>query len=345
MQKKTHLKEFEREKIEYWLRLKMTVGQMADKLGRNHSVISREISRNRGPDGRYLSRDAQRRADARRERRKGRKLERDGPLHDWVVAKLRGDGMKQGWAPHVIAGRLKKYPELVDDPEVRGKTVSHEAIYRYIYEGEGRWEGLYHLLPHRHSKRKGRKGRKRRQQSKIPERVSIHERSTEAGARKRAGDWESDTAEGTGKACLSVQADRRFRTAHLHKTADKTKGETEQAIRKTIESYPEHLQEDLFKTMTFDNGGEGTDHGRIRDSYNIDTYFCDPYCSWQKGTVENLIGLIRLRFIPKKTDLSTLSDREISDIESFLNCMPRKSLGYLSPNEALEQYLKEAVHY
>ncbi|MBU0625650.1 IS30 family transposase [Patescibacteria group bacterium] len=338
MSKKTHLKEFEREKIEYWLRLGFGNNEIARKLARSGSSVSDEIRRNSNPDGKYTAADAQRRADQRRERKKGRKLERDAVLHDYVVSLLRGDGMLQGWAPDAIAGRLKHYPELVPE-ELRGKTVSHEAIYQYIYEGEGKWEALYHHLPRKRSRRRIKEGRKTRQQSKIPNRVSIRLRPAEVNERKTFGDWESDTFEGTGSACGSVQVERKSRKIHLHRTADKTKEETERAIRQTIESYPEYLRGEAFRTMTLDNGGEGANHGKLRREYGIDTYFCDPYCSWQKGSVENAIGLVRLRFIPKKTNLSTLSDREFMLMEDFLNDMPGKSLGHLTPNEVAAQYL------
>ena len=338
MQKKSHIKMNEREDIEYWRRLGMGVNVIAKKLDRSKSSVSDELRRNSNEDGTYTAEDAQRRADERRGRRKGRKLEKDGELHDWVVSLLRGDGMEQGRAPDAIAGRLKHQPELVPE-HIRGKTISHEAIYQYIYEGEGRWEGLYHFLPRKRARRRRKKGRKARQRSKIPNRVSIRLRPAEVEERKRFGDWESDTFEGTGPECGSIQVERMSKKLHLHKIANKTKEETEQALRETVESYPEHLQKEVFRTMTLDNGGEGAGHEILKRDYGIDTYFCDPYSSWQKGSVENAIGLIRLRFIPKKTNLSTLSDREIRNIENFLDNMPRKSLGYLTPNEVAEQYL------
>jgi IS30 family transposase len=339
MSKKSHLKEFEREKIEYWLRLGFGNNAIAEKLGRSKSSVSDELRRNGNEDGTYTAKDAQRRCDERKKRRKGRKLEKDRDLHDWVVSLLRGDGMEQGWAPDAIAGRLRDQPELVPEA-IRGKTISHEAIYQYIYEGEGRWEGLYHFLPRKKPRRQRKRGRKARQQSKIPNRVSIRLRPPEVEKRRQFGNWETDTFEGGGPECGSVQLERLSRKVHLHKVADKTKGQTETAVRKTVESYPEHLQDETFRTLTFDNGGEGANHEKIRKDYGIGTYFCDPYSSWQKGSVENVIGLIRLRFIPKKTNLSTLSDREIHNIESFLNDMPRKSLGYLTPNEVANQYLE-----
>ena len=153
------------------------------------------------------------------------------------------------------------------------------------------------------------------------------------------GHWESDSVIYTKqKPVLSVQLERKSRLVRFHKTRDKTAEETEHAIRKTIESLPK----ECFKTMTFDNGTEGARHGNIRDDYEIDTYFCDTYSSWQKGGVENVNGIIRW-FLPKTKDLSVLSDREIYDIQELINDTPRKCLGYRTPNEVIRQYLNEVV--
>ena len=120
--------------------------------------------------------------------------------------------------------------------------------------------------------------------------------------------------------------------ARCHKVADKTADETEQAMRKSIDSLPLPL----WKSVTFDNGGEAATHVNLRNDYDLQTYFCDAYASWQKGGVENLNGLIR-QYIPKRTDISQLTDEQIYGIQERLNNRPRKSLHYLTPNQALER--------
>ena len=326
-----HLTSHERERIEYYLRLKCGIREIGRRLGRDHSVVSREVRRNKGCRTRYTARIAATIEGRRRHRRKGRKLEKDPRLHDYVVSELR-----RGMSPDVIAGCMRLLPV----PWLKGKTVSHESIYRYIYDGEGRHEGLYRLLVH-HRPRRQRHGRRRsRQKLLIPERISIHARAEEVMERKTFGHWESDTViYSKQRAVLSVQIERVSRLLRFHRAQNKSAEETEHAIRKTVESMPTGA----FTTMTFDNGTEGARHGIIRDEYGIRTYFCDAYASWQKGAVENVNGIIR-RFIPKTKDLSALSDREIHEIQERINDTPRKCLGYRTPNYVAGQYLREVVH-
>jgi IS30 family transposase len=163
-------------------------------------------------------------------------------------------------------------------------------------------------------------------------------RPAEVAARTTFGHWESDTIIfPRQKDVLSVQIERRARLTRFHKAPDKSAESTEHAIRKTIES----LSREDFLTMTFDNGSEGANHRVIRDEHGITTYFCDPYASWQKGSVENLNGIIR-RFLPRTKDLSAVTDREIWEIQERINDTERKCLGYLTPNEVYRQYREEA---
>lgn len=327
---KEHLTHYERERIEFYLRLKLGIREIGRRLGRDHSVISREVRRNKGGRTRYAASAAAVIEERRRRRRKGRKLEKDPRLHEHVVRALRS-----GMSPDVIAGCMK----LLPPKELRGKTISHESIYRYIYDGEGRHEGLYHLLLH-HRPRRQKHGRCKAQKSRIPERISIHARPEEVMARTTFGHWESDTViYAKQRSVLSVQIERASRLLRFHKAPDKTAESTEHAIRKSIESLPLGT----FQTMTFDNGTEGARHSIIRDDYGITTYFCDAYASWQKGAVENANGIIR-RFLPKTKDLSALSDREIHEIQERINDTPRKCLGYRTPNDVAGQYLREVVH-
>ena len=114
--------------------------------------------------------------------------------------------------------------------------------------------------------------------------------------------------------------------------------ETEKAISKSIESLPQ----ELFKSLTWDNGKEGVCHTKIRDGYNIETYFCDPYASWQKGGVENLNGLIR-EYLPRETNMATITDEDIYRIQEKFNNRPRKKLGYLTPNKALAAITNQLI--
>ena len=313
--------QYEREIIEVWLRKGKSNRAIARQLNRDHRVVAREIERNSGMVLPYTAASAQRIALRSERNRTRKKLEKDPGLKEYVVAQLRCDH-----SPEQIAGRLKR----VSPPELVGKTLCHETIYQYIYEGEGRYEYLYPHLRKGRPRRRKQRARKPRK-TLIPERVSIHERPEEVQAKTRYGHWESDTVVcKKQREVLSTQYERKAQLVRLHKVRDKSAPETERAIRDTIESLPQ----DLFRTMTFDNGGEGACHVQIRHDYGLETYFCDAYASWQKGGIENMNGLIR-QYVPKNANLKKLTDDQLYAIQERLNNRPRKGLNYLTPNEVI----------
>lgn len=311
----------ERQLIEHGLRKNKSQRAIAKVLKRNPSVIRREIERNSGDYLPYTADSAQRISEQRERKRRWSKLEQDSGLRAHVVAELR-----DGHSPEQIAGILQEHP-----PEhLRGKHICHETIYQYIYEGEGRYEYLYPYLRRKRPRRRKQRTRKPRKAT-ILQRISIHERSAEVAKKKTYGHWESDTIVcKKQKETISVQYERKAQLVRIHKVADKSAASTELAIRDSIASLPQYL----FKTMTFDNGGEGTCHTKIRDDYMLQTYFCDAYASWQKGGVENINGLIR-EYIPKNTNLTKMTDEDIYAIQEKLNNRPRKGLNYLTPNQVI----------
>lgn len=334
--KKNRLTLYEREKIEYYLKLKLGKREIGRRIKRTHSDIIREIKRNSNPDGSYSAVNAQLRTDRRQAKKKGRKLDKDKDLLNYVISEI-----KESISPEIIAGRLKNQTELVlkKYPELKDKSISHESIYDYIYNGEGRFQRLFMFLPYKRKKRQKQKSRKSQRKTTILKKVSIALRPGIVSEKKLFGNFESDSMLfSTGKECLSVQKEMLFQKVHIHRLKNKSAEETEEALRKTIEEYAIH---DL-KTITFDNGTENANHHKIEKDFGIDTYFCDPYCAWQKGSVENINRMIR-RFFPRKRKLSAVSDEEISWVENYLNNLPRKSLNYLSPNEAYAQYLSTGV--
>lgn len=314
-----------------WIEFFSNKGQGPREIGRflkrDHTVVLRELKRNTKPGKKYSAITAQKLADLKAKKTNKRKLETDEILHDYVIGQL-----KEGWSPEEIAGKLRD-----DTPkELIGHYVNYESIYQYIYEGEGRWERLYPHLRKKHRQRRRKYGRKK-QKITIPQRISIHSRPEVVNQRERVGDWETDTmCFSNQRAGLSVQYERKLMLARIHKVKNKTAEETEAAISDTAESVPS----EIFKTLTYDNGKEGVCHTKIRDTFNVQTYFCDAYASWQKGGVENLNGLIR-EYLPRSTDLSTITDEQIYEIQERLNNRPRKKLGYLTPNEALAAAVKQ----
>ncbi len=227
--------------------------------------------------------------------------------------------LRKGWSPEIIAGRLS-----IDKP---GESISHEAIYQYIYEAR---KELISCLVRRHRKRMEKGHSRKHQRPHIPNRVSISERPDITEKRERIGDWESDSmVSRQSKVALNVLADRKSRVTLLKKLQRKTAENTKLAILGSLIKYP-------VLTITYDNGSENTEHEEVNKVLDIKSYFCNPYHSWEKGTVENTIGLIR-RWIPKKTDLAEVSEEEILEIEDWLNNRPRKCLNYQTPLEVLEK--------
>lgn len=310
---------FERQKIEYYLRLKFSKRAIAGKLKRNHSIIVREISRNTKSNGKYQAITAQEKADKRAKKTNKSKLDKDEELKRYVVARMKG-----GWSPEQIAGRLKTHPPK----SMQEKYINHESIYQYIYKESGENKYLFNYL------RKGRKNRRKKcarkpRKDTIIERISIHLRPDSINERKEYGHWESNSMIfRKQRSALNVQYERKSQLVALYKLANKSAEETEAAITKNIESLPE----DFMKSATFDNGSENAKHYRLKKDFGIETYFCDPYASWQKGGVENINGLIR-QYLPRKINLATIADSEIKEIQESLNNRPRKSLDYLTPNE------------
>lgn len=311
---------YDRQKLEYWLRTKQSLRAIAKIMRRDHSVLVRELKRNGdGKRKKYRADTAQRLFEKRVYKQHKGKLDKYPELKEYVV-----EGLKKEWSPDVIAGKMKM--------EKMKQTISHESIYNYIYNRSGQYENLYKHLRQAQPKRQKLHSRKNGK-ILIPERQPIHRRPEYIEERKRYGDWESDSLIfSKQKTILSVQSERKSKLIRLHKAKDKSAEETRNALVKTAES----VEKELFLTITFDNGTENVKHVEIKKEYGIATYFCDPFASWQKGGVENANKLIR-HYLPRKTNLDKLTDRDIYEIQEKLNNRPRKCLNYLSPNEVIHK--------
>ena len=319
---------YEREKIEFHLRAHDSIRGIAAMLCRDHSVVVRELQRNTCRDGTYRAAKAHEYAEKRKGKKRKRKLEADGDLARHVLEMI----TERQWSPEQISGRIKKRLE----PWMDGKGVSHETIYQFIYEGQGRFLGLYQYLRRGRKKRQRRFTRKHRKNQPISFITPIKYRAVEINEKKEFGHWESDTTvcENKGEA-VSVQFERSIQLARLSKVSDKSAEATEGVLRNLIES-------SLVSTLTLDRGTEGGNHWKLRLDYGIDTYHCDAYSSWQKGGVENLNGLIR-QYLPRGIDLSQISDHQIYVIQEKLNDRPRKLLDYRTPNECYRELRASGV--
>lgn len=299
-----------------------SVRQIAAALDRSPSTISRELKRNGGAQVGYRSSYANQQSRARRW--KGCRLEREESLRAAVMERL-----ASGWSPEQIAGRLAL--------EHGRKVISYESIYRFIYAQlartkDYRWR---RCLPRGKSKR-GCRSRKGGGGSPnfIEGRVSLANRPIEASDRKTSGHWEADLMMFAkyGQAILTVH-ERKSRLLLAIRLASKAAAGVARHLVNLFAVMPPLLRQ----SVTFDNGTEFARH-RALHSLAIDTFFCDPYAPWQKGGIENAIGRMR-RFIPRKTDLVTLSNRRFRHVIAIYNHTPRKCLDFKTPAEAFCEVL------
>ncbi len=317
MKSYTRLSQSEREQLFLFHHDHVSLREIAKRLGRTHSTISRELHRQ--GDMEYSPVTAHQHAVKRRGNPRKHKLDDPG-LRSYVIRRL-GDH----WSPEQIAGRLKKTGSSI--------TLCHETIYATLYHYPLKHERIWEFLRRGHKKRERIYDRRTRHARKamIVGKIPITERPEEAQTRSRVGHWETDLMEGTKKThhVVSATVDRRSGAIILDKLQSKTSEEKMDAMMARMSTIPFHIR----KTMTFDNGTENTDHRRLV-SLRMTTYFCAAYHSWEKGTVENTIGLVR-EYLPKGMDLTNVSQQELMVIGSSLNDRPRKRLGYKTPNEVL----------
>jgi len=314
----THLTKEERDKLAVLRSRGWKLREIADKLGRNIGTLSRELKRNKA-HGTYLPHKAQERAEQREtEEHKCKRLKTYALQHDIERQVM------EGWSPEIIAGRMK---EENGDKAV----ISHEAIYQWIYASAPYLSGY---LPRAHKERYP-KHYGRSKGLKIPDRVSIKERPESVELREEPGDWEADLmVSNASKKALQVCAERTSRLTRIKKLENKTAVQSRGAIESILKGYPKQLR----RSITYDNGLENIEHGKLNEAIGTRSYFCEPYHSWEKGTVENTNGLIR-RFLPKKTDFAKISEGRIAEIELWLNNRPRKCLGFKTPAEVFNRFV------
>lgn len=309
----------EREEIFLLLNQGLSIREIGRRLGRNHGTISREIS---SAQGEYSPAKASKRAQIERTKPRRKKLD-EGVLKHYVVKKL-----GRHWSPEQIAGRLKQIHSQVG--------VSYETIYQFIYSKDGKKNRYFEFLRKAHKRRSTKHGRYSQKVKKvfIPNRAWIEARPEEATERKTVGHLEGDLMEGkrlTG-GVVSVVADRKSGLVLLDKLSSKNSEERMKPLLKRFAKYPESIH----KSITFDNGTENVKHELLRQFSNCQTYFAHPYHSWEKGTVENTIGLVR-EFVPKGTDLTQVKQKDLNIIALSLNDRPRKRLGFKTPSEVLSE--------
>jgi len=316
----------EREEIALGLARKESGREIARRLGRSPSTVSREAARN-GCRGTYRALAAQAQTEARAARPKQAKLAGNAGLRAWVQARL-----EQKWSPEQISRRLAA--EFPDRLEMR---VSHETIYQSIYvQGRGalRRELAACLRTGRALRRPRREEGERR--GKIPGMVMISERPAEAADRVVPGHWEGDLIIGAaGKSAIGTLVERTTRFTMLVPLPG---GQDAPAVAAALTPVIAGLPEALRRSLTWDQGKEMSAHAQIAVAADCQIYFCDPHSPWQRGSNENTNGLLR-QYFPKGTPLAGHSPAHLAAVADELNGRPRKTLAWKTPAEALAEIL------
>jgi IS30 family transposase len=358
------------------------VREIARQLGRSPSTISRELRRNaatRSGAFAYRATTAQWHADVRARRPKPAKLAVNAALRGYVQERLSGtvrhpgglavDGPQvtwigrrhgrradrrwaQSWSPEQISNRLR-----LDFPDDASMRVSHEAIYQSLYvQGRGALRReLSACLRTGRALRVPRARVRGRGKSFVTDEVMISQRPAEAADRAVPGHWEGDLIIGLGSSAIGTLVERSSRfTMLLHlppmdgregprvKNGPALAGHGAEAVRDAIAEAIITLPEQLRRSLTWDQGAEMAQHAQLRIQAGLPVYFCDPKSPWQRGSNENTNGLLR-QYFPKGTDLARHGAEDLAAVAAALNTRPRKTLGWRTPAEMLDEYLAAAA--
>lgn len=324
MKKYNHLTTPLRERI--WLHNEEGYNQseIATMLWVHQSTISRELKRN-GVKGWYDPPSAKVKARERRRRSKYQwyKIQEKKKLRKYIVKKL-----KKWWTPEMISWRIQKIDTHVP-------YVSTKGIYNWLYSV---WWQRYckYLKSNRTKPRRRKNGWVKKKRTIIPSALSISHRPEEANKRTQVWHYEADTIvswKKTGsKYALAVKVDRMTRYTKIKRMPNLKPDTMNEAINQSLQWLP-------CRSITYDHWIENQRHLLIRWALLCMTYFCNKYCSWQKGTVEHVNGRIR-EFIPKGADISKYSDKEVQAIEDHINHTPRKCLWFKTPYEAMQESIQ-----
>ena len=320
----------EREDIAYCRAQRMGVRQIAAVLDRDPATISRELRRGASSSPqRYRPFQAQVLAAVRARQSRPRKLAPGSPLRAEVAA-----GLRAGWSPGQIAGKLKR-----DHPGCPELQVSHETIYQALYvQGKGSLRAEI-TAAIRCGKARRRRPRTRETRGRIAGMINISQRPAEADDRAVPGHWEGDLIVGAaGRSAVATLAERTTRFCMIIALPH---GQTASSVAGALTARITTLPAQLHRSLTRDQGKEMSSHAAFTIATGIPVYFADPHSPWQRGTNENTNGLIRY-YLPKGSDLTAWTQDQLDDIALKLNTRPRRVLNYATPAEALNDYLVAA---
>ncbi len=307
----THLTREERYQIHALRRQDISAAVIAAQLRRSRSTITRELKRNAGAQG-YKPAHAHDRARTRQSARRNARqfnAQQWSQVHNYLRLEL---------SPEQVSGRLLLEGTL---------TISHECIYRHIYDDK-RADGdlIQHLRCQRVRRKRYASGQERR--GTLKKRVCIEQRPAVVDERSRIGDWEGDTVVGKAhQGVLVTLVERKSRYTLAQQLDSRHSAGVTEAVIALLRPH-----KSLCQTITFDNGKEFAEHAFIASSLEADVYFAHPYRSWERGLNENTNGLLR-QYFPKSTNLRKVTQHEVDDAVYRLNHRPRKCLNYRTPHE------------
>jgi IS30 family transposase len=314
-----HLNRDKRCQLHTLLKRGDSISFIAKELQVDKSTIHREIKRNRGKRG-YRYKQAQEKALERRNFNKQRRKMRS------AMTAIIEEKLDLQWSPEQISGWLKKKGYL--------NAVSHETIYKYIWEDKKRGGLLYKQLRHRGKKynKRGKKGGR----GCIRGRIDISERPEIVEEKRRLGDWELDTIIGTeASGAIVSMVERKSKVTKLEKVEHKTAENVTVALVDRLSPI-----EEFVLTLTADNGKEFAFHEQVSQSLKANFYFAKPYHSWERGLNEHTNGLVR-QYLPKNKRFDEVSVDDLRKIEKLLNNRPRKVLNYSTPEEVFNRLVEE----
>jgi IS30 family transposase len=322
----------ERESVGLALARDEGFAQIARRLGRPTSTVSREVGRNGGRGG-YRATVAQRSTNARGRRPKVRKL-----IANSVLAGLVSEGLARRWSPAEVAARLPV--DHPDEPELR---VSHETIYAALYlQGKGglKKELISALRSGRLRRRPRKRGEDARRANVLGSITPISDRPPEAADRAIPGHWEGDLIMGAfNRSAIVTVVERRSRFLLL---GDLPLGHDAQAVYECLLEIVGDLPDLTRRSLTWDQGREMAQWPKLQVDAGIDVFFCDPHSPWQRPSNEHMNGLLR-QYFPKGTDLNKITYSRLTEVAAEMNGRPRKVLNWRTPAEVYADIVATAA--
>ena len=310
-------------RIEICLQAGMKPCEIAIRLGRNKSTISRFIGKNHAKDGRFNADRAWEKVAERKHRANSHpRILNESLLEKFVLEKI-----ETFWTPEQIAGRWK---------QITGEPLSHETVYLYIYKHHPEMVSLYF-------RRRGKKYRNNRQKE-ARSRKHTHDmrmidlRPQEVDERRELGHWEGDSIVGSPDKKQIILTNVERKSGYL--MAAKSSTRTASVVADLTEDMFNGLPDELRVSITYDQGTEFSLHRVIEASTRMTVYFCHKSSPWERGTNENTNGLLRW-FIPKGSNFETVTEKDLQHYVDLLNSRPRKRLNFLTPAEVFEKEVRK----